>query len=187
MTTAYLQRDNTIVIAAVRSPDKDTSKSLATLPKGKDSKLVLVKIDSLVDTDAQTAVETLRSRDGVTKLDLVIANAGEAGYMGPVYETPVEEMRYHFDLNTIGPFLLFQATWPLLQESAGPKFVAISSRLGSIADMGKYKLPTGPYGASKAALNWFTCKAQHENPTLVALVVCPGYVESCSLHCLACI
>ena len=177
LLSTYVARDNTTVIAAVRDIQKDTSQSLYDLPKGKESKVVLVTIDSLVETDPKKAIDTLQHRHGINRFDLVIANAGDARYFGPVTETPLEEIRYHFDLNTIGPFLLLQATWPLLQKSSVPKFVVISSRLGSVGDMKKYPLPAGPYGASKAAINYLIRKANYENPSLVAFVICPGYVN----------
>ncbi|POS68670.1 aflatoxin biosynthesis ketoreductase nor-1 [Diaporthe helianthi] len=57
----YLARDDHIVVAAVRDPNHPTSKTLTDLPAGKHSRLVVVKIDSTVETDALKAVGSLRA------------------------------------------------------------------------------------------------------------------------------
>jgi norsolorinic acid ketoreductase len=98
------------LIAGVRDPTNAFSKALLTLPHGKNSKVILVKIDSLSETDALTAVSTPKSEHQVTKLDIVIANAGIANYFGRARVTPIKEMIPHYQINVIRPLLLFQAT-----------------------------------------------------------------------------
>lgn len=72
---AYLARPDHTVIAAVR--DLSTSKSLAQLPVATGSRLVTVKIDATIDSDAADAVENLVSPEpAIDHLDVVIANAG---------------------------------------------------------------------------------------------------------------
>jgi hypothetical protein len=51
----------------------------ATLANG--SKIIVVKIDNQVDTDAKEAVEAIKQA-GITSLDLVIANSGLATVYG---------------------------------------------------------------------------------------------------------
>lgn len=67
-------------------------------------------------------------------------------------------------VNTNGPLVLFQTTYPLLKESKTPKFVTISSGMGSITFAGQTDVLTIPYGASKAAVNWVTRKLHHDFP-----------------------
>jgi NAD(P)-dependent dehydrogenase (short-subunit alcohol dehydrogenase family) len=102
-------------------------------------------------------------------------------------------------INTIGPLVLFQATYPLLKAStSSPKFVLISSRAGSIAFGTKFPIDMLPYGASKAAANFLARKLHYENdglskhyistlPSLyrayinshlVVFPICPGSVET---------
>jgi norsolorinic acid ketoreductase len=170
----YVSRDDTTVIAAVRDPTKDTSQSLTTLPTGKNSKVIIVKIDSLVEDDAKDAIAGLDS--SIDHIDVVIANAGDSKN-SPVATVSIESIKYHHSLNTIGPLLLFQAAWPLLQKSTGPKFIVISSSLGSLIDGPKYVasgLHPGAYGSSKAAINYLVKILHHEHPELVTLPICPG-------------
>jgi len=58
------------VIGGVRDPNSKTSQALLQLPKGKDSKLIIVKIENTSETDASAAVELLKSKHGITALDV---------------------------------------------------------------------------------------------------------------------
>jgi norsolorinic acid ketoreductase len=121
------------LIAGVRDPTNAFSKALLTLPHGKNSKVILVKIDSLSETDALTAVSTPKSEHQVTKLDIVIANAGIANYFGRARVTPIKEMISHYQVNVIGPLLLFQATAEL--------FFPFAKILHYLLGNGQYQLP----------------------------------------------
>ena len=172
LTAEYVSRDNITVIAAVRDTTKDTSKALATLPAGRNSKVLLVKIDSLSEDDAGNAIETVL-HNSIDHIDVVIANAGDTKY-GPVATLSAEILKYHLNLMTVGPLLLYQASWPLLQKSMHPKFIVISSTLGSLVEGPKYGQASGAYGASKAAINYLLKILHNENPSLVAMPICPG-------------
>lgn len=177
-----LQEPSTTVIAAVRDPSHPTSKSLADLPKGTDTKLIVVKLDSAVETDAADAVAEIREL-GVTSLDVVIANAGIAQGGTSVRSTSVANTQKHFNVNAIGPLTLFQATADLLQASktGSPKFIAVSTIIGSIGSqdiLANFPKTFSPYGASKAALNWFIRLLSFEEPWLTSWVFHPGLVET---------
>ena len=107
----------------------------------------------------------------------MIANSGIGKYFGQAGETPISEIRDHLDVNYIGTLVLFQATLPLLEASADPKFVLVSSFLGSLGDMEKYQLPVLSYGASKAAANYMIRKIHFEYPKLTIFSMSPGYVD----------
>lgn len=177
-----LQKPSITVIAAVRDPSHPTSKALADLPKGSDTKLIVVKLDSIVETDAAAAVAEIREL-GITSLDVVIANAGIAQGGTSVRNTSVANTQKHFNVNAIGPLTLFQATADLLQASktGSPKFVAVSTVIGSIGSqeiLANFPKTSSPYGASKAALNWFMRLLSFEEPWLTSWVFHPGLVET---------
>jgi norsolorinic acid ketoreductase len=178
LTAELLQRPNTTVIAGVR----DTTKSatvLGSLPAATGSRLILVKLDLQSETDAKDAVSELALEHGITSLDFVISNAGIAHSGTIVAETSSDTLREHFNTNTFGPVLLFQALKPLLQASKNgkPVFVAISAIIGSIEFQKAFaRFPSSPYGASKAALNWVVRRIHFEEPWLTAYVTHPGLV-----------
>lgn len=173
--TKFIARPDTVAIAAVRDPSHHTAKALDSLPKGNNSKLIIVKYDALSKTAAGDAVETLRSKFGITYIDLVIAVAGISKYYGTVIETPIKEVHEHFEANTFGPLILFQAVWPLLNKALAPKFIVLSTIFGSTGDLQKYQFPAAAYGASKAAVNYFVRKMHFEHQNLIAFPINPGY------------
>lgn len=171
-----LLRPNATVIAGVRDIHSPSSKAITSLPTGPKSKAILVYIDNLSEKSMQDAVKSLKTEHGITKLDVVIANAGISNYYGPAADTPLAEVRDHFEVNTVGSLALFQATWPLLKSASKPIFVALSTGLASLGDMGNLPVPVAAYGASKAALNYIVRRIHFENPNLIAFPISPGYV-----------
>ena len=171
--TALLLRPHTTVVAGVRDTASPTSHSLELLPKASESRLVIVKIDSSSVSDAKSAISDLGTSHGVLHLDVVLANAAVTSSMTCALNTIPEQMKNTFEVNSVAPLLLFQAAWPLLQRSQNPKFIALSSDMGSISHI--VEAPGLAYGMSKAALNHLvkTIHIEHGNVTAVALH--PGY------------
>ena len=176
-SSALISRPNTLIIAAVRNVNNASSAALDSLPKGPNSDLIVVKIDSSSVTDASEAVEELQSRHNIHKIDVVIANAGISKYYGPAATTPIKEFEDHFATNVVGPVTLFQTTWPLLEKSASPVFVVLSTGIASLSDMGDIPIPAAAYGASKATLNYIVRKIHFEHEKLIAFPISPGYVH----------
>ena len=79
-----------------------TTQSLSELPRGPGSELIAVKIDSLSDSDAQKAVELIRTKHGIQKLDIVVANAGYGTVYGDMSQVRPGELRDLFDINAVG-------------------------------------------------------------------------------------
>jgi norsolorinic acid ketoreductase len=134
----------------------------------------VLKLDSLSETDPKDVVAILPGYS-ISHIDVVIANAGVMK-CNRITEISAAEYREHQNVNVIGPLLLFQATWKLLQKASNPKFVVISSTLGSVGIGPTKNVPSGSYGASKASVNYLMRKLHFEHPELIALPICPGYV-----------
>jgi len=175
---ALVQRPNTTVIAGVRNVADSSSKSLSSLPTASGSKVITVTIDNSNQSSAEKAVEVIQSQHGISKLDVVIANAGIAKHYGLASATPLNEVREHFEVNTVGSLALFQAVLPLLKASSDPMFVAISTGAASIGEMGNIPMPNTAYGISKVALNFLVRKIHFENPELITFVISPGWVQT---------
>lgn len=181
LVTSYLARSNSTVVAGVRDPEHATSKALEDLPKGAGSSLIVVKIDSLSETDADEAVAELQSKYNITALDVVIANAGVAKVYPEVHNARSEDMIEHYRINVIAIPILLRAVLPLLKQSTrNAKFITIGSTAGTIGAMEKVPIPNSAYGPSKAALSWISRKIHFENPDIVSFNVHPGWV--CASH-----
>ncbi|WWD17808.1 hypothetical protein CI109_102250 [Kwoniella shandongensis] len=152
------------VIAGVRDPSTVT----------KEDGLIVVKIESDSTTDAKAAVEELKWKYGVEKLDLVIANAAVHLTHAHLKDVDPDILDTTWKVNVRGPLILFQAFYSLLGTDG--KFVIISSGAGRI---GKQQTPGGgAYGQSKAAVNFLVAKLHVEHPDLVVLALNPGWVET---------
>jgi norsolorinic acid ketoreductase len=174
-----LARPNSTVIAAVRDPQATVSQGLNDLPKGEGSSLHIVKIDLTVTTDPAAAVKTLEAA-GITTIDTIVANAAIADTADTVLGTSTEDVSRHLDTNVISVLALFKAFEPLLRkaQNKNPKFIALSSNLGSIGLAPYIPGPWFCYGITKAALNYMIRRVHVENDWLTALVLQPGWVQT---------
>ncbi|KII86985.1 hypothetical protein PLICRDRAFT_113403 [Plicaturopsis crispa FD-325 SS-3] len=173
-------RDDVVVFAGARNPD--AAEGLKALVKQFPGKVHILKLTSGVKSENEAAAEYIQKTAG--HLDVVIANAGIGKYLGTVHETPVEEMRDHYEasVNVIGTVVLYQAVYSLLKASPSPKFVGISSMGGSVTIGPTIPFGLFAYGATKAALNWFTRKVHHENENFISFSLHPGAVATDMLH-----
>jgi norsolorinic acid ketoreductase len=190
LVSAYLQKPDNVVIAAVRNPTDSTSLVLQDLPKHPSSTLIIVKIESTSETDPALAMAELSTKYNITTLDVVIANAGISQIYPAVADAKAEDMMKHFHVNVVGVVFLFQAVLPLLRQtlaSASPnsmpqqqqqqrqaKFVTMSTSAATIGNQEHVPVPNAAYGPSKAALNWITKKIHLENPDIIAFPLDPG-------------
>jgi NAD(P)-dependent dehydrogenase (short-subunit alcohol dehydrogenase family) len=135
----------------------------------------------------------LEAEHGITRLDVVIANAGGSPFCKDIEHTdPDTELVGDFEVNAVGPAKLFRGVWGLLgvdsasAASAGgegegetkreKKFVLMSSTLGSKGCLEKECLPGIGYGMAKAAANWWAKRVSVEfkGRGLVVGVLHPG-------------
>ena len=176
LTELILQRPNTTVIALVRDTEDETTKALvASSPDPK--RLLILSYDAKDADSASSALSTLETRYNIKHLDVVIANAGALLWHGPAINTPGHAILESITVNTIGPLLLFRACLPLMQSSPAPKFIAISSAIGSTGQIPKFaQSQTLPYGISKAALNHTFRKLSVDHPDIAVELLTPGPV-----------
>lgn len=177
LLSTLILRPETTVIAAVRDV-AFSKKTLSSIPVGPGSKLIVVKIDSTSATDPVAAVEELKTQHGISKIDVLVSNGGIMDFIGTVLDTPADKVRKHFEINTLGPMLLIQAFYPLLDASAAPKFLIISSGIGSNELLAQYKVTFFAYGVSKAAVNYLARKLHFENERLTIVAYSPGWVQT---------
>ena len=173
LASTFLARSCVTVIAAVRNPSHETSKSVNGLPKGSNSQLILTQYDAQNEKYAANLPAVLE-QEKVSHLDVVIANAGICRDMNPLASVPITAFKDHVETSAYGPLFLFQALKPLLDKAKQPKFVALGSPLGSIGGMERQPFQMGAYGASKAMLHYIMRKIHFENESLISFPVNPG-------------
>jgi NAD(P)-dependent dehydrogenase (short-subunit alcohol dehydrogenase family) len=140
-----------------------------------------VAIDVTDDDSVATAAKEIEERWG--RLDVLVNNAGITGALvGPV-ETTAEHLRTVFETNTFGPVRVTHALLPLLERSAAPRIVMVSSGLGSLAtttdpERLESTIVSLTYPASKAALNMVTTQYAKALPRFRVNVADPGYTAT---------
>jgi len=175
LVTGLATRNSVVIFAGARNPS--AAKDLHALVEKYPGKVHIVKLTSCDKVENEAAVAEIKAIAG--RLDVIIANAGISQYFGAAAETPVEQMRDHFEINVVGTLVLFQAAWPLLKASTlSPKFIPISSGAGSLTDGASIPVGMLAYGASKAAENYLSRKLHFEHPELVCFPISPGGVAT---------
>jgi norsolorinic acid ketoreductase len=185
MFNHYVALPNNTIIAAVR--DVQSAQGLLHVPRGKNTEVMIVKIDSASTTDPYSAVEELKTK-GIDKIDVVISAAGIAK-LNTIEDMPLSEYLEILQINAFSVMLLYKATLPLLRKAAlseegeagkgegRSRFVFISAAGGSLNDMPKYPYPNASYASSKALANVLVVKMGMENDWLISLCIHPGFVS----------
>ncbi|KAJ7233432.1 hypothetical protein C8J57DRAFT_1146095 [Mycena rebaudengoi] len=165
-------RPNTIIFAGARDPAAQSLKELAA----KHSNVHPVKLTSGEKADNEAAIAEIQKTAG--RLDVIIANAGISNYYGPLATTPLTQFKDHWEVNTLGPIVLFQAAQALLLASptGAPTFAYISSGAASMARY--FHISAAAYGSSKAAANFLVKVLDTEHPSLIAMAINPGWVST---------
>lgn len=183
--TLLAQRPKQTIIAGVRAVTDEVSTKIQKLHKSEGTKIILVKLDSSERTDPAQAVANLKHQ-GVDKIDNLIANAGISQEGANVLETETDILSSLLEVNVVGPWALLKAFQPLLQKSAKPQFIALSTVLASFALRDKVPpIRSGAYGASKVALNFFIHRLAVEEQWLRVAVIHPGLVATSMAETLA--
>jgi NAD(P)-dependent dehydrogenase (short-subunit alcohol dehydrogenase family) len=184
LVEAYLTRPSTTVVAIVRNDAAAASlKTTAeNLGKGNQSLLQVVQLDlaKLVSPESVRDV-FLAATSAISHVNTLICSAGHVTPMSPTIGVTAEHLREAFEVNTIAPLITFQALWPLMENgliasSVPPKFIVLSSSMGSIGGMEPF--PGGAYGLSKAAINYIVKSLHVQMSQLVSIALHPGWVQT---------
>ncbi len=90
-----------------------------------------VQLDVTDEASVAAAAQTVAAETG---LDVLINNAGIVGQLQQTIQAvTAEDLRHVYDTNVLGPVRVTQAFIPLLQHSAAPVIVNVSSGMGSFA------------------------------------------------------
>jgi NAD(P)-dependent dehydrogenase (short-subunit alcohol dehydrogenase family) len=136
-----------------------------------------VRLDVTEDASVAAAVET------VGALDVLVNNAGISGGRISPSEATADQMRIVYETNVFGPVRVLRAFIPLLEKSAAPVVVNVSSGVGSLthaADPGSplHEANFPVYASSKAALNMLTIRYAAAFPRMRINSVDPGFTAT---------
>ncbi|NUS30760.1 MAG: SDR family oxidoreductase [Streptomyces sp.] len=144
-----------------------------------------VLVDVTDDASVAAAAKTVEAEGG---LDVLINNAGiEArgadNSIPSAADTTADEMRTVFETNVFGVVRVLHAFLPLLQKSAAPVVVNVSSGLGSLTrlsdpDSPAHFYPAVAYPSSKTTVNMITVQYAKAFPAMRVNAVEPGFTRT---------
>jgi NAD(P)-dependent dehydrogenase (short-subunit alcohol dehydrogenase family) len=141
----------------------------------------LLLIDVTDEESVAAAAARLEAEHG--HLDVLVNNAGVPGRHRPPAETTAASMLAVYDTNVFGVVRVTHAMLPLLERSAAPVVVNVSSGMGSLGvttDPERFEstLVSLPYPSSKAAVNMLTSQYAKAFPKMRINAVDPGYTAT---------
>jgi NAD(P)-dependent dehydrogenase (short-subunit alcohol dehydrogenase family) len=145
----------------------------------------LVQVDVTDDASVEAAAKSVEAQGG---LDVLVNNAGieartaDNGIIGAA-DLTADMVRHLFETNVYGVVRVTHAFLPLLQRSAAPVIVNLSSGLGSIATITNpstpaFGYPGVEYPASKTAINMITVQYAKAFPQMRINAVEPGFTNT---------
>jgi NAD(P)-dependent dehydrogenase (short-subunit alcohol dehydrogenase family) len=114
LVKTLLTRPSTTVIATVRNDKaaKTLHGELSNVAASKDSTIEVVQLDFSASLPPEQIRNAIMVK--VDHVDILICNAAVSPPMTLAAQTPAEDLRTAFEVNTIGPLTVFQGLWPLL-------------------------------------------------------------------------
>ena len=141
-----------------------------------------------LDVTSQESIDVARIEIGkkTAVLDVLVNNAGiSGGFPQSALNSPTAQFESVFATNVFGVARVTRAFIDLLQKSAAPRIVNVSSAMGSLslaADPASpaYNNKVAIYQSSKSALNMYTINLAYElKDTLFKVnAVCPGWTKT---------
>jgi short-subunit dehydrogenase len=169
-TAELFARKGWAVVLAARSQDK--LEKLAADITSAGGKALAIPTDVTVQSDIERLVQQTVQKFG--RIDVLVNNAG-VGIAGTLDTVDLERLRYVFELNVFAGLALLQAVVPVMKAQRDGVIVNVSSIVESTP-----VIYTAGYGASKAALSYFSQSAAIELASygIDVIKVVPGNTET---------
>jgi NAD(P)-dependent dehydrogenase (short-subunit alcohol dehydrogenase family) len=140
-----------------------------------------VPLDVTSDDSVAAAIKAID--DAAGRLDVLINNAGIAGGRVAPADVTADDLRRVYETNVFGLARVTHAALPLLQRSAAPVIVNVSSGLGSLGvvtnpERMESHYPALAYGSSKTAVAALTVQYAKALPHMRVNAVDPGYTAT---------
>ncbi|KQO60067.1 SDR family NAD(P)-dependent oxidoreductase [Curtobacterium sp. Leaf261] len=143
--------------------------------------VAFVQLDVTDQASVDAAARHITDEHG--RLDVLVNNAGITGVFASIERVTADDAQQVLDTNLLGVIRVTNAFVPLLEQSASPRIVNVSSGVSSLHDTienGYFDWHTVPplYAMSKTALNMLTLKYSRALPSMRVNAADPGYTRT---------
>ncbi|EJD45372.1 NAD(P)-binding protein [Auricularia subglabra TFB-10046 SS5] len=156
--------------AQVTAIQRTISAELRALEENYADTFRLVQGDCTDESTIQRAIQETRNSFGA--IHGLVFNAAATVVVGTIAELPLDAWQQTFDVNVFGVIKFLRHALPVTEDDARVVFVS-----SAVSEEITFKA-TGPYSASKAALNSLNRTLAVEQPGKVCVAVHPGSVNT---------
>lgn len=170
LARSFLEHGHTVAATMrnLNTKNVDVARVLQTFADTTSGTLHLIEMDVSRDDSVQQAIQT--AHDTLTKLDVVINNAGVGG--GGLTEAfSIDQLEHTLNVNVLGVHRVMRAVLPQMRQRGAGLIINVSSA------MGRMVVPfAGPYTASKYAIEGLSESYRYElaNTGVDVVIVEPG-------------
>jgi NAD(P)-dependent dehydrogenase (short-subunit alcohol dehydrogenase family) len=134
-----------------------------------------IRLDVTDEASLRSAADNIHQRHG--QLDVLANNSGVLlDNSGSLASLQPETLRATLETNLIGTFRVSLALLPLLERSAAPRIINVSSGAGQLDGAPQAWAPA--YSISKTALNMLTQQLTAAFPKVMVNSMCPGWCRT---------
>jgi len=140
-----------------------------------DGSVEAIQLDITDESSVRAARDIIQQRHG--RLDVLANNSAVLlDNSGSLTSLKPETLRDTLETNLIGTFRLTLALMPLLEKSAAPRIINVSSGAGQLDGEPQSWAPA--YSISKTALNMLTQQLTAALPNVMINSMCPGWCRT---------
>jgi NAD(P)-dependent dehydrogenase (short-subunit alcohol dehydrogenase family) len=166
------------VILAARNTS--SAEALQALAREYPSTALVVSLDVTSKDSAEAAFRELTDTHGVSKIDVLVNNAGLLE-VAPASALSPETLSTSITINVLGPLLVTQVFLPLLKAASNARAILLSTVLASNEHIKTdYRVPCAPYSISKAAATmlWTQFSIDEAAQGITFVSIHPGWVDT---------
>ncbi len=122
-------REGYATFATVRNIHSEGAEQLKTIQKTEHLPLTVISLDVANDESVTKGVQRIYT--ALRRIDILINNAGY-GYLGPLEETPLDDIRSLYETNIFGTLRMIKSVVPIMRKQKSGLIVNFSSLNGVV-------------------------------------------------------
>ncbi|HLL61370.1 MAG TPA: SDR family oxidoreductase [Candidatus Nitrosocosmicus sp.] len=148
LTALKFARNGFETFASVRNIKSEGVKELEKISKEENLALHIIEIDVTSDVSVKKGIDIIKKK--TKRIDILVNNAG-FGFLGPIEEFTIEEIKQQYETNIFGTLRMIKEVVPMMRKNKHGMIINLSS-INGLVPFPLY----GVYGSSKFAIESLT-------------------------------